>query len=266
MIKLGMFANDIENIADIKNYLRYYANKNETIIKEKVYYEINILTQEENLDVCLIDFKDYLCSKDILDDWQINTNINFIFATSDIRDIIEIIQNYPAEYCMLKPIEENSLVKILDNLVKQKTLQLNHKLEENEQLYSKLLDHVYPDYTKVIPSSLSETVDVDRVMLLSALERVNVMLKDNSVAVSLTFDSNELIISSGKSVVGEARDVVPIKYDGPNIEISFNPGYLIDPLKSIDEDIITICMSDGTAPAIIKCSIPFLYVIMPLRV
>jgi DNA polymerase-3 subunit beta len=103
-------------------------------------------------------------------------------------------------------------------------------------------------------------------MLLSALERVNVMLKDNSVAVSLTFDSNELIISSGKSVVGEARDVVPIKYDGPNIEISFNPGYLIDPLKSIDEDIITICMSDGTAPAIIKCSIPFLYVIMPLRV
>ena len=143
--------------------------------------------------------------------------------------------------------------------------QISFQLGET-QLYSKLLDHVYPDYTKVIPSSLSETVDVDRVMLLSALERVNVMLKDNSVAVSLTFDSNELIISSGKSVVGEARDVVPIKYDGPNIEISFNPGYLIDPLKSIDEDIITICMSDGTAPAIIKCSIPFLYVIMPLRV
>ena len=143
--------------------------------------------------------------------------------------------------------------------------QISFQLGET-QLYSKLLDHVYPDYTKVIPQNLPESVEIDRTMLLSALERVSVMLKDNSVAVSLQFDSNELVITSGKSLVGEARDIVPIKYDGPNIEISFNPGYLIEPLKSIDEDVITICMSDGTAPAVIKCSIPFLYVIMPLRV
>ncbi len=169
---------------------------------------------------------------------------------------------------ILPPKVVSELQRILSNdgdvKIQIGVSQISFQLGET-QLYSKLLDHVYPDYTKVIPTNIPECIDVDRVMLLSALERVNVMLKDKTVAVSLAFNSNELIITSGKSVVGEARDIVPIKYDGPNIEISFNPSYLIDPLKSIDEDIITICMSDGTAPAVIKCSIPFLYVIMPLR-
>lgn len=116
MIKLGMYETNIENIAEIKNYLRYYANRNNIIIKEKVYYDINILMQETNIDACLIDFKSYYDNKDALSNWQINTGIKFIFATSDIKDIIEIIQSHPEEYCMLTPIEEDSLIKILDNL------------------------------------------------------------------------------------------------------------------------------------------------------
>lgn len=116
MLKLGMFASHIENFADIKNYLRYYANRNNIIIKEKVYYEIGILIQEAHIDACLIDFKTYRENKDALCDWQVSTGTKFIFATSDIKDIIEIIENHPAEYCILTPIEEESFIKILDNL------------------------------------------------------------------------------------------------------------------------------------------------------
>jgi DNA polymerase-3 subunit beta len=131
--------------------------------------------------------------------------------------------------------------------------------------YSKLIDHVYPDYRKVIPEENPECIEVDRHMLLSALERVSVMVKENLVPVSLKFTSNQLLISSGQSSVGEARDVVPIKYDCSGIEISFDPRFVMDPLKAIDEDVIIICMSNGKSPAVIKCSIPFIYVIMPLR-
>jgi DNA polymerase-3 subunit beta len=59
---------------------------------------------------------------------------------------------------------------------------------------------------------------------------------------------------------------VPIKYAGERIETMFNPNYVMDPLKAIDDDEITIDINDGHTPAVIKCSVPFLYVLMPLRI
>ena len=134
------------------------------------------------------------------------------------------------------------------------------------KVYSKLLDEVYPNYRQVIPQSCNEHITVDRQLLLSALDRASVMTMEESSSTRLTFDSNQLIVSSRAAEVGEVRDIVPIKYDGSKIEIVFNPGYVMDPLKAIDEDEITIELNDGTSPAMIKCSIPFLYVMMPLRI
>lgn len=134
------------------------------------------------------------------------------------------------------------------------------------RLYSKLLDEIYPNYRQVIPGELSERVVIDRQLLLSALDRVSVMTMDESNSVKLTFDSNELTVSSTTTEAGSARDMVPVKYDGPHIDIVFNPGYVMDPLKTIDDDEVSIEMNDGNSPALLKCSTPFLYVMMPLRI
>ena len=92
------------------------------------------------------------------------------------------------------------------------------------------------------------------------------MAMDETNFTKLTFNANELIVTTaGSSDTGEARDIVPIKYDGNRIDISFNPGYVMDPLKAIDEDEVTIELNSGTQPAMIKCSVPFLYMMMPLR-
>ena len=74
------------------------------------------------------------------------------------------------------------------------------------------------------------------------------------------------LLDEAATEVAESTDIVPIKYDGARIEIVFNPNYVMDPLKAIDEDEVTIELNDGMKPAMIKCSIPFLYVMMPLRV
>ena len=59
---------------------------------------------------------------------------------------------------------------------------------------------------------------------------------------------------------------MPIKYAGQIIEIVFNPSYLMDALKAIDDNEVTVNLRDGHSPAVITCSIPFLYVLMPLRI
>ena len=134
------------------------------------------------------------------------------------------------------------------------------------QIYSKLLDEIYPNYRQVIPSNCSEKVSVDRRLLLDALDRASVMTMEESSSTRLTFDSNQLLVSSVAADIGEAKDVVPIKYSGEKIEIVFNPSYVKDPLKAIDEDEVTLELNNGSSPAIIRCSVPFLYVMMPLRI
>jgi DNA polymerase-3 subunit beta len=134
------------------------------------------------------------------------------------------------------------------------------------QIYSKLIDDAYPNYRQVIPSECAESIAVDRHLLLSALERVSVLTVDEAHSTRLTFSANKLTVSSAASDIGEARDDVPIKYAGEKIDIMFNPNYVMDPLKAIDDDEVTINLNNGHSPAVIRCSIPFLYVLMPLRI
>ena len=134
------------------------------------------------------------------------------------------------------------------------------------QIYSKLLDEIYPNYRQVIPTSSREKIVVDRKLLLDALDRASVMTVEESSSTRLTFEANQLLVSSVAVDIGEAKDIVPIKYSGEKIDIVFNPTYVKEPLKAIDEDEVTIELNNGSSPAIIRCSVPFLYVMMPLRI
>lgn len=134
------------------------------------------------------------------------------------------------------------------------------------QIYSKLLDEIYPNYRQVIPTNCTQRITIDRKLLLDALDRASVMSSEESSSTRLTFEENQLMVSSIAADIGEAKDIVPIKYGGEKIEIVFNPAYVKDPLKAIDEDEITIELNNGSSPALIRCSVPFLYVMMPLRI
>lgn len=133
------------------------------------------------------------------------------------------------------------------------------------KIFSKLLDQVYPNYRQVIPASMPCSISIDRQMLLDALNRVSIMANDQTNAVQLVFDDNKLMVFAKNNDMGNARDEVPIKYAGEKVEIMFNPNYVIEPLKSIDEDEVSFELNNGHSPVLIRCSVPFLYVLMPLR-
>ena len=134
------------------------------------------------------------------------------------------------------------------------------------KIYSKLIDDVYPNYQQVIPKETVEHVEIDRQLLLDALDRASVMTMDEAHSTRLIFEPGKLTVTSAANDIGEAKDEVPIKYAGERIEIVFNPNYVMDPLKAIDDDEITFNLNNGHSPAIITCSVPFIYVLMPLRV
>jgi hypothetical protein len=115
MIKITIYEKNIENVGDTRGYLRKFANANNMIIKENVYFKAEDMI-EKTADVCLLDYKAFLEEQDVLLKWQQENYIKFIFVTSDIKDIIDIMQSHPEQYLILSPIEEESLLKIFNNL------------------------------------------------------------------------------------------------------------------------------------------------------
>jgi DNA polymerase III subunit beta len=131
---------------------------------------------------------------------------------------------------------------------------------------SKLIEGTYPNYRQVIPSHCEERVAIEREAYLTALRRVSLLTTDKSNATKLTFAKNKLVISLNTPDVGEARETLPVKYTGKEISIAFNPEFMMDPLKSLASDEVAMELTDDLSPGVLKSDIPFLYVIMPMRV
>ncbi|MCE9614565.1 MAG: DNA polymerase III subunit beta [Lentisphaerae bacterium] len=133
-------------------------------------------------------------------------------------------------------------------------------------LATKLIDGTYPNYRQVIPAQSEERVAIERESLLTALRRVSLVTTDKSNATKLTFTKNKLSITMTTPDVGEARETLPIKYAGKDLSVAFNPEYMMDPLKNLTNDEVVLELTDELSPGVMKADIPFLYVLMPMRV
>ena len=92
------------------------------------------------------------------------------------------------------------------------------------------------------------------------------MLDDQAASVKVHITENRMELLTSSPEIGESREAIPVKYSGKDITIAFNPGFLMAPLKHLDSDEIFLELSDELSPGVIKTNVPFLYVIMPIRV
>ena len=132
-------------------------------------------------------------------------------------------------------------------------------------LISKLIDGSYPNYKQVIPSETKERVALSREEFLQALRRAEFMTSDKANSVKLNFAKNNLSITANSPEIGEGRESIAINYQGKDVAIAFNPTYLMDPLKALDQDEVFFELSDELSPGMIRINGPFLYVLMPMR-
>jgi len=162
----------------------------------------------------------------------------------------------------------NELIKILkdEGLVKIKMESKKVSFQTDDILIvSTLLEGKYPNFKQVIPTTFEERVTVDRESLLRALRRVSLVTNKEYPSVKIDFSDNKMQISAITPDIGEAHETVPVKYSGKKIISAFNPEFLMDPLRNLSNDEVFLELIDETSPVVIKCDIPFLYVLMPLH-
>ncbi|PWU06240.1 MAG: DNA polymerase III subunit beta [Verrucomicrobia bacterium] len=138
-------------------------------------------------------------------------------------------------------------------------------LLSNIYLVSKVVDSIYPNYKQVIPSETVHRVKIDRELLLECLSRAALVTNEKSNSVKLKISNNLLEITASSPELGESQESMAINSENANVELAFNPQFLIDPLKSLYNDEVFFEFKDELSPGLFKTLDSFLCVIMPLR-
>ncbi len=136
----------------------------------------------------------------------------------------------------------------------------------DSHLITKLIEGNYPNFRQVIPGEANHRVTIEREVLLNAVKRVSLLVNEKTNSIKFSFDDHRLAISANSPEIGEAEEIIDVKYDGPKLTVAFNPEFVMAPLRNLDQDEVYVDLIDESSPGVIKIDEPFLYVIMPMRV
>lgn len=138
-------------------------------------------------------------------------------------------------------------------------------LTDHLYLVSKVVEGNYPNYRQVIPKETEHRVKIERELMLECVRRAALVVSEKHNSVKLKVSKNLLEISGSSSEYGESHESMAIAYDGPEVQVAFNPQFLMEPLKALTKDEVFFEFKDELSPGLFKTLDNFICVIMPLR-
>lgn len=135
-------------------------------------------------------------------------------------------------------------------------------------LSSKLIEGQFPDYKQLIPKKSTKKLSINREKLLKGVRRAALLADARTGAVELLAYSNKLIIRSQTPQVGEAREEMDIDYSGEEIRTAYSARYILDILKNISSEEVSLELNEPLSPGVIRpvSEEDYLCVIMPMRI
>jgi len=137
---------------------------------------------------------------------------------------------------------------------------------ERAVIYSRLVEGRFPRYQDVFPSNPEIKILFPEISeLRMAVEQASIVTSDESRGVDFQFANGMLKLTSQAADVGSSHVDLPIAYDGKSVEITFDPRYLTDALKTLDDSTaLTVELIDSKNAAVFKTDDRYSYVVMPL--
>ena len=179
-----------------------------------------------------------------------NTYISVIIPSKTLNEVVKILPNED-DFEVLMYFTDKHILFELSNCV----------------VVSRLLEGQFINYKNIFTKEYTTIFTANKSELLLSLERSLLMSRDSKKSpVKFEIGTNNLVITS-QTEMGKFYDEFAIEMDGEALEIGFNPKYLIDVLKAIDDEKITIQFTTSLNPCIIKGveDSNYEYLVLPLR-
>lgn len=141
-------------------------------------------------------------------------------------------------------------------------------LKENVELFMRLIDGDFPDYSKVIPKDNPYRLKMEHDGLLQALRRVAILSSERYKGVKMELKEGRMAMSANNPDLGEAVEEMDVEYQGPVLAVGFNARYLIDVLSVLGSGgDIDLQLKDELSPSLLRKEEDegYLYVVMPMR-
>jgi len=100
---------------------------------------------------------------------------------------------------------------------------------------------------------------------MRVVRRAALLTSEKSNSVCFNFSPGRLVVSSVTPEVGESTEEMPMEYQGAGMEIAFNPTYMLEVLRALEdrEDII-LELIDENSPGVFRDE-SFFCLIMPMK-
>ncbi|MBQ0099240.1 MAG: DNA polymerase III subunit beta, partial [Firmicutes bacterium] len=240
------------------NYFALTQNEFKKMV-EKTVFSCSIDDSRPILKGCLFEIKDSLLTVVALDGFRMSVVKKNIETNGDFSIVI------PArtlqEITRLLEKDDEQLKVILNN----NTLMVE---VENSILISRLIEGEFVKYNHILPSSFENIVTVNKNQLLSSIERASIVAKNDRYNI-IKFDVKEETMSiSAKSEIGNVNENVNINLTGKDITIAFNGKYIMEFLKIVDSEFVSLNFNSPIDPCILQPmgDEEFLYLVLPVRI
>lgn len=135
-------------------------------------------------------------------------------------------------------------------------------------MVSRLLEGEYLNYMGIIPKEHETKVTVNARELLACFERASLVITNDERRYPVKLDiSDDMMIITSNTEIGNAREEIRLEMEGKKMEISFNPRYFVEALRVIENEVINIYFTSSIGPCTIKPlqGDSFAYLILPIR-
>ena len=137
---------------------------------------------------------------------------------------------------------------------------------DNTMVVSRLIEGEYFKIDQMLSSDYETKVKINKKEFLNCIDRATLLVKEGDkkpIIINITDGSMELRINS---VLGSMNEDIDIEKSGKDLMIGFNPKFLIDALRVIEDEEVELYMVNPKAPCFIKNpEESYIYLILPVN-
>ena len=144
----------------------------------------------------------------------------------------------------------------------------NHIMFEFDQtiVVSRLIEGSYFRIDQMLSSDYETKISINRKEMQDCIDRATLLVKEGDKRPIIINIDDEVMELKINSQIGSMNETIDIEKEGKDIMIGFNPKFLIDALRVIDDETIDIYYVNSKAPCFIKDeNQTYTYLILPVN-
>lgn len=179
--------------------------------------------------------------------------IKVIIPTKAVQEVLRLVSDDKSE-------EKNLKISFTDNQ--------GSFSDGSTVVLSRLIEGHFPNFEQVIPKTRDIQLRLDRMELLASVTRAAVGTLERGGSIRMSLSKNLIRIQAAAQGRVEVESELATNYEGSEFDIAFNPLYLIDVLKALEQKEVSIELTTPLNPGVVRPADDesYRYVMMPMKV